>query len=241
MHVLNGFGCIHITFPNIIFASFVNPQVVTVFSQCYTCFTGTFSCQFGSSDSTLVTFWTGFQAIRNMTHQSNVLISIFFYVYLCEWDEFAEDSQVQDVFFWLKPPVFYSGKILTISIQQSYQLSIRPFDSSMKGVTGAESRVYFLTPETQGVSSCLWSKIAHPHPKNAYGKVSLTLAHASEQIQRARGMAKTHQMLQAYDSSMRVYMVQLFLNVFVIEKALASGPLLITLRSNSHNLKSTFK
>lgn len=84
-------------------------------------------------------------------------------------------------------------------------------------------------------------KKAHPHPTNAYGTVSLTPAHASEEIQCARGMAKTHQMLTAYDSSMRVYRVQLSLMFFVIEKTLASGPFLIALRSNSHDLKSTFK
>lgn len=40
-----------------------------------------------------------------------------FHVCLCEWDAIAENSQVQDVFFWLKPPVFYSGKILTINVK----------------------------------------------------------------------------------------------------------------------------
>lgn len=77
----------------------------------------------------------------------------------------------------------------------------------------------------------------HTQTRNAYGEV--VLVHASKQIQDARGIDETDQMLQAYDSSMRAYMVQLSLNVLVIEKTPASGLLLITLRSNGHDLKST--
>jgi len=163
------------------------------------------------------------------------------YFSLCVWDEIAENSQVQDVFFWVKTHAFRSGKIRTISVQQSYQLSIHHFDSSRKGVTEAESSVYFLSENIRPkVLVPVYGPKMHTHTRNAYGEVSLALVRASKQIHDARGMAETNQMLQAYDSSMRAYMVQLSLNVLVIEKTLASGPLLITLRSNGHDLKSTF-
>lgn len=157
---------------------------------------------------------------------------------LCKWDEIAENSKVQDALSWIKTLVFHSDKIN--NVRQSYQFSTIPFDSSMKAVA---KNVYFLplNVRTEVLVLVQGQKTAHAYPKNTHGKVSLTLAPASEHTQCAGGMAKTHQMLQAYDSSMRVYMVQLSLNVSVIEKTPASGPLLITLRTNSHDLKSTFK
>lgn len=97
---------------------------------------------------------------------------MYFPVCLCEWDETAENSQVQNVFFWLKTPVFYSGKILTINVKLLYQLSIRPFDSSMKGVAGAESSVYFLPPNIRPkVLVPVYGKKMHtPTPKMHTGK-----------------------------------------------------------------------
>lgn len=70
------------------------------------------------------------------------MFSEIYFSCLCKWDEIAENSQVQDALFWIKTLVFYYGKIS--NVRQSYQFSTSPFDSSIKGVTGAENSVYFL-------------------------------------------------------------------------------------------------